>query len=77
MLDFQDLYRYLVDDIVIEYSRKLTEKDFIFKTEMYANKKSKRQYLNEIKTRELTKRLNALFKSMVKIPRIKVETNKK
>jgi len=72
VLDFQDLYRYLIDDFVIEYSRKLDEKDFIFKNEFYANKKSKRQYLNKEKTEELTKRLNAFFRSVVGIPRIKV-----
>ena len=72
VLDFQDLYRYLVDDIVIEYSRKLDESDFVFKSEMSANKKGKRQYLNKEKTEELTKRFNAFFRSKVDIPRIKV-----
>ena len=48
------------------------EKEFVFKTEMYANKKSKRQYLNEERTKELTKRFNAFFRSKVDISRIKV-----
>ena len=72
VLDFQDLYRYLVDDIVIEYSRKLDESDFIFKNAMSANKKGKRQYLNKEKTEELTKKFNDFFKSVVNIPRMKV-----
>jgi CRISPR/Cas system-associated endonuclease Cas1 len=72
VLDFQDLYRFLIDNIVVEYSRKLDESDFIFKNEMYANKKGKRQYLNKKKTEELAKRIDTLFRSKVDIPRIKV-----
>jgi len=70
--DFQELYRFLVDDLVIAYSKNLSKSDFVFKAEMYADKKSKRQYLNEKKTKGLTKELNALFRSKVEIPRIKV-----
>jgi len=70
--DFQELYRFLVDDLVIAYSKNLKKSDFVFKTEMYSDKKSKRQYLNERKTKGLTKELNTLFRSKVEIPRIKV-----
>jgi len=50
--DFEELYRYLVDDFVINYCRNVNDKDFILKTEDYSNlKKGKRQYLNDKKTR--------------------------
>jgi len=71
--DFQELYRYLIDDFVIQYCRKLTTKDFILKTEKFSrNKKGKREYLNDVKTGDFTRKLNAYFKSEVEIPRIKV-----
>jgi CRISPR-associated protein Cas1 len=71
--DFQELYRYLVDDFVIQYCRKLTAKDFILKAEKFSrNKKGKREYLNDVKTGDFTRKLNAYFKSEVEIPRIKV-----
>lgn len=70
--DFQELYRYLIDDFIIQYCRDLKKKDFIFKTEKHANKKGKRKYLNDVKTRSFMKKLNAHFESMVEIPRIKV-----
>lgn len=71
--DFQELYRYLVDDFVIQYCRKLTAKDFILKAEKFSrNKKGKREYLNDVKTGDFTRKLNAYFESEVEIPRIKV-----
>jgi CRISPR-associated protein Cas1 len=70
--DFEELYRYLIDDFVISYCRHLTARDFILKTEQYsATRKGKRQYLNETKTRELTEQLNRFFESKVDVPRIK------
>lgn len=71
--DFQELYRYLVDDFVIQYCRKLTAKDFILKAEKFSrNKKGKREYLNDVKTGDFSRKLNTYFKSEVEIPRIKV-----
>jgi len=71
--DFQELYRYLVDNFIIEYCRELTAKDFVLKTEKFSrNKKGKREYLNDVKTGDFTRKLNAYFKSEVEIPRIKV-----
>lgn len=45
-------------------------KDFIAESETWNNKKSKRIYLNNDLTRELTAELQDHFKSMMKIPRI-------
>jgi CRISPR/Cas system-associated endonuclease Cas1 len=47
--DFQELYRYLLDDFVIQYCQKVAHKDFITKTETQSrNKKGKREYLNDL-----------------------------
>ena len=71
--DFMELYRYLIDDFLIEYCRSLRAKDFIVKTENSTRKKKgKREYLSDSKTRELMKVLNAFLDSKVDIPRIKV-----
>lgn len=71
--DFQELYRYLIDDFVIEYCRNLRKKDFLLKAENFSSKrKGKREYLNDLKTRDFIKRLNLYFQSEVKIPRIRV-----
>lgn len=70
--DFQELYRYLIDDFVIQYSRKLTKKDFIFKTENYSGKrKGKRQYLNGSLTKDLMEKLSRYFEFKVEIARIR------
>ena len=70
--DFMELYRYLIDDFLIEYCRKFSSKDFIMKTENFGRKKQgKRQYLNLQKTRDLMKALNKFFANNVEIPRIK------
>lgn len=69
--DFEELYRYLIDDYLIGYVQKLTLKDFAAKAEMFNDKKGKRIYLNNPKTNELTNKLYDYFKSVVDIPRIK------
>lgn len=70
--DFEELYRYLIDDFVIAYCSSISEKDFILKSEDYSStRKGKRQYLNEAKTGDLTRRLNRFFESEVNVPRIK------
>jgi len=71
--DFQELYRYLIDDFLIDYCRNLKPKDFIVKTENLARKKKgKREYLNNVQTTGLMKQLNQYFESGVEIPRIKI-----
>lgn len=70
--DFQELYRYLVDDFVIGFCRGVKAKDFILKQEAYAgNKFGKRQYINESKNREFLDRLSRYFETKVTIPRIR------
>jgi CRISP-associated protein Cas1 len=70
--DFQELYRYLIDDFIIGYCKDLCKRDFAYKTEKHSNKKGKRQYLKDDLANEFTNRLNEYFLSKVSIPRIKV-----
>jgi CRISPR-associated protein Cas1 len=71
--DFQELYRYLIDDFVIQYRKSLGKRDFTFKTEkMSARKIGKREYLNDVETKGFTARLNDYFETVVEIPRIKI-----
>ncbi|MGD0496701.1 MAG: CRISPR-associated endonuclease Cas1 [Candidatus Bathyarchaeia archaeon] len=71
--DFQELYRYLMDDYVIQYARGLKAKDFTLKTEDFSSKKKgKREYLSDFKTRDFMKSLNEYFLSEVKIPRYRM-----
>lgn len=73
--DFEEIYRYLVDDFVIDYCRNvgLSNRDFVLETEDYSSprKKGMREYLSESKTRDITNRLNRYFETRVCIPRIK------
>jgi len=70
--DFQELYRYLVDDFVITYCTRLNRKDFILKTENYStNRRGKREYLKDSKTKNFIKKLNKYFLTKVEVPRIR------
>jgi CRISPR-associated protein Cas1 len=69
--DFQDLYRYLIDDFLIERCRKLRKKDFVVVTDfMMRLKMGKRIHLCEFETDSLADGLNGLFNREVEIPRI-------
>lgn len=71
--DFMELYRYLIDDFVIQHCRKLDKKDFMMKSEDFStNRKGKREYLNDSETQKLVKALNQYFQSKVEIPRIRM-----
>ena len=71
--DFMELYRYLIDDFVIQYCQRLQEKDFIIKNESFSsNRKGKREYLNDSLTHSLVRSLNEYFQSKVQIPRIRM-----
>jgi len=76
--DFIELYRYQIDNFLVNYARNLTPKDFVIKSEDFSRKrKGKRQYLNEAMTNEFIQKLNAYFESKVEIPRIKVGKRQK
>lgn len=70
--DFMELYRYLVDDYVIQFSQILKPRDFVVKGERTTRKRwGKREYLDSARTRELERGLDRLFEGMVKVPRIR------
>jgi CRISPR-associated endonuclease Cas1 len=69
---FQELYRYLIDDYLIERCRKLHKKDFVLVTDfMMRLKMGKRIHLCEYETNDLAEGLNGLFDRQVMIPRMK------
>ena len=59
------LYRYLIDDFVVGYSKELAIDAFVLKDEEYSSKKGKRQYVCDKKTREFMKKLDDFFQSRV------------
>jgi len=71
--DLQELYRYLIDDFLVRYCRRLRKKDFTTKAESVSRKKKgKREYLNNLQTRDLMRQLNVFFESEVEIPRMRI-----
>jgi CRISPR/Cas system-associated endonuclease Cas1 len=71
--DFMELYRYLIDDFVIQFCSKLKKKDFTVKSENYSsNRKGKREYLNDFQTHDLVSDLNQYFQNKVKMPRMRM-----
>lgn len=57
----------------IQYCKRLSKRDFTFKTEKVSGqKKGKREYLNDFETKDFSKRLNDYFEAYVDIPRIRV-----
>jgi CRISPR-associated protein Cas1 len=71
--DFQELYRYLIDDFLIERCHTLRKKDFVLVTDFMMHvKMGKKIHLKEYETDRLAEDLNAFFEKMVDIERIKV-----
>jgi hypothetical protein len=63
----------MIDDFVIQYCKGLGKRNFRFKTEkLSAKKMGKREYLNDVETKDFTTKLNQYFETSVGIPRIKV-----
>lgn len=70
--DFQELYRCLIDDYLIERCQKLHKKDFVLVTDfMMRLKMGKRIHLCEYETNGLAEGLNQLFEREVEIPRMR------
>ena len=64
--DFQELYRYLIDDYLIERCRNLRKKDFVLATDcMMRLKMGKRTHLCEYETNGLAEGLDELFERTV------------
>jgi CRISPR-associated protein Cas1 len=70
--DFMEIYRYIIDDFIINFCKNLNKKDFITKNEVMSRGKiGKREYLNDIETKDFMIALDRLFNSFVEIPRIR------
>ena len=73
--DFQELYRHLMDDFLIQYCQNLKANEFIVKAELVSRtRQGQRVYLNDMKTRSLMNDLNGFFESYVEVPRMRVGT---
>lgn len=65
--------RYLVDDFVIQYCRKLNRKDFIVKSEDFSTRRNgKREYLNDSETHDFVKAVNQYFQSKIRVLRVRM-----
>ena len=70
--DLQELYRYLVDDLVIQFWQGLKGGGFTVKSEMVSRRrKVRREYSNGRETRWTMKELKGLFELKVAIPLIR------
>jgi len=70
--DLMEMYRYLIDDFLIQYSKSLGKKDFTMKKEDFSRKrKGQREYLKKALAKDFMNKLNSFFESKVEIPRIK------
>ena len=70
--DLEELYRYLVDDFVLDYVQTLKPSDFTTKTvEASKNRNGKREYLNDVKTREMIRKLQDYFEKKIEVPLIR------
>lgn len=71
--DFQELYRYLVDDFIIQNYLKLSKREFELRNADFSvSKKGKREYLKHQKNELFIKQLNKHFTSYVNVSRIRV-----
>lgn len=70
--DLMELYRYTVDDFVIQYCRSLRKNDFALKREEYSsNRRGERQYLSKPLAKDMINRLNSSFETTVEVPRVR------
>ena len=70
--DFMELYRYLIDDFLIERRTKFRKKDFVAVTDFVLHlRMGKRIHLCEYEAGKLVEDLNGFFERKVDIPRIK------
>ena len=71
--DFQELYRYLIDDFIIQHYMMLRKSDLVLKEETVSpSRKGKREYLKKQKNNDFIKKLNKHFTSIVEVPRVKI-----
>jgi CRISPR-associated protein Cas1 len=73
VFDMMELYRYLIDNFLLERRMKFHKKDFVLKTDTTIKLKqyNKRIVLRDYKTNGLTEDLFLFFDRMVDVPRIR------
>ena len=70
--DLEELYRYLIDDFVFDYVQGFKPSDFITKeVQTSKNRKGKREYLNDVNTKEMMRELQDYFETKIEIPLIR------
>ena len=71
--DFQELYRHLIDDFLLERCKKYHKKDFVLVTDFMMHlRMGKKIHLCEYETNGLAEDLNRFFEHMVEVPRIRI-----
>lgn len=71
--DFMELYRYLIDNFLIQHCKGIGKKSFVTKYEVLSRRKiGKREFLNDCDSKGLIQGLNRLFESNMEISRIRV-----
>jgi CRISPR-associated protein Cas1 len=70
--DLEELYSYIVDDFIVDYVQGLKPSDFTTKeVQASKNRKGKREFLNDAKTREMMRELQDYFESKIEVPLIR------
>ena len=70
--DFQEQYRFLIDDFLVSYCKRISKGNFRVKTERSNSRRvGKCEYLNNSETTLILKELNRFFESKVKVKRIR------
>lgn len=69
--DFQDLYRFLIDDFLLEYCQKIRKTDFKAEFQRKKGKIGKRIFLKDRQTKLLVRKLYEYFERKIEIPRIR------
>ena len=67
----EELYRYLIDDFAFDYIQGLKPGDFVTKEVQILDRKGRREYLSDAKTREMMRELNDYFDTKIELPRIR------
>jgi CRISP-associated protein Cas1 len=72
--DFEELYRYKIEEYVLDYVQELSSKDFVTKSEKAMPPRiGKRMYLNNEKTREFMNDLENVFKESVHVATVRAK----
>lgn len=75
--DVEELYRYKIEEYILEYVQNLSSKDFVVKKESaMPPRMGKRVYLNKEMTKNFMKGVNELFKDEVRVSTIRARGNK-